>query len=50
MRLTVKHTDLADESARMEVAGGWSAVLSNLKSYLETGSTLPVAPWEMPVG
>jgi hypothetical protein len=34
----------------MEVAGGWSAVLSNLKSYLETGSTLPVAPWEMPAG
>ncbi len=50
VRLTVKHTDLADESARMEVAGGWSAVLSNLKSYLETGSTLPVAPWEMPAG
>ncbi len=37
VRLTVKHTDLEDESARMEVAGGWSAVLSNLKSYLETG-------------
>ena len=50
VRLTVKHTDLADESARMEVAGGWSAVLSNLKSYLDPGSILPVAPWEMPVG
>lgn len=46
VRLTVTHTDLADESARRDVAGGWSAVLSNMKSYLETGSSLPVAPWE----
>lgn len=48
VRLTVTHTDLADAAAHDDVSGGWAAVLSNLKSYLETGKTLPVAPWEMP--
>ena len=27
---------------------GWAAVLSNLKSLLETGHVLPNTPWEMP--
>jgi uncharacterized protein YndB with AHSA1/START domain len=48
VRLTVTHDDLADETARGQVAGGWSAVLSNLKSLLETGHVLPQAPWTMP--
>jgi uncharacterized protein YndB with AHSA1/START domain len=47
VRLTVKHTDLADETERANAAGGWAAVLSNLKSLLETGRPLPHAPWEM---
>ena len=47
VRLTVTHEDLADEVARAEVAGGWPAVLANLKSRLETGHVLPQAPWEM---
>jgi hypothetical protein len=29
------------------VASGWPAVLSNLKTLLETGHTLPQAPWGM---
>jgi Uncharacterized conserved protein len=48
VRLTVTHEDLADEAERAEAAAGWAAVLSNLKSLLETGHILPQAPWEMP--
>ena len=47
VRLTVKHTDLADDAERGGAASGWAAVLSNLKSLLETGHPLPPAPWEM---
>ncbi|SDD65548.1 ArsR/SmtB family transcription factor [Actinokineospora iranica] len=49
VRLTVTHVDLADESERQAVGQGWPAVLSNLKSLLETGHVLPEAPWAMPV-
>ena len=48
VRLTVTHEELPDESALGEVSLGWPAVLSNLKSLLETGSTLPQEPWLMP--
>ncbi len=48
VRLTVTHDDLTDEAERTEAAAGWSAVLSNLKSLLETGSALPGVPWKMP--
>ena len=47
VRLTVTHEDLADDETREAVASGWSAVLSNLKSFLETGHALPQPPWEM---
>ncbi|CCH35749.1 metalloregulator ArsR/SmtB family transcription factor [Actinosynnema sp. NPDC047251] len=50
VRLTVTHVGLADETAFSEISQGWPAVLSNLKSFLETGSALPTAPWEVPVG
>lgn len=48
VRLTVTHENLADEAERREAAAGWAAVLSNLKSLLETGHVLPRMPWEMP--
>jgi uncharacterized protein YndB with AHSA1/START domain/DNA-binding transcriptional ArsR family regulator len=48
VRLTVTHDDLADEAERRMAAGGWSAVLSNLKTLLETGRVLPQIPWQMP--
>lgn len=48
VRLTVTHGDLADEGERAAAAGGWAAVLSNLKSLIETGSPLPQEPWLMP--
>jgi uncharacterized protein YndB with AHSA1/START domain/DNA-binding transcriptional ArsR family regulator len=48
VRLTVTHQDLADEDERDAAARGWSAVLSNLKSLLETGRPLPQQPWSMP--
>ena len=48
VRLTVTHENLADEADRKAAAGGWAAVLSNLKSLLETGSVLPQEPWAMP--
>jgi uncharacterized protein YndB with AHSA1/START domain len=49
VRLTVTHENLADDDAFRVVSHGWAAVLSNLKSLLETGHVLPQAPWEMPV-
>jgi uncharacterized protein YndB with AHSA1/START domain len=36
VRLTVTHTDLDAQSLK-DVSGGWPAVLSNLKTLLETG-------------
>jgi uncharacterized protein YndB with AHSA1/START domain/DNA-binding transcriptional ArsR family regulator len=47
VRLTVTHENLANAADHKAVSGGWAAVLSNLKSLLETGSTLSTAPWEM---
>ncbi|MFG2907808.1 MULTISPECIES: SRPBCC domain-containing protein [unclassified Kitasatospora] len=47
-RLTVIHENLADEAARADAEQGWSAVLANLKTYLETGHPLPQQPWLMP--
>lgn len=47
VRLTVTHEDLPSEADLETVAGGWPAVLSNLKSLLETGHPLPQAPWEL---
>jgi uncharacterized protein YndB with AHSA1/START domain/DNA-binding transcriptional ArsR family regulator len=48
VRLTVTHEDLADEAERADAAAGWAAVLSNLKSLLETGSPLPQELWLVP--
>jgi uncharacterized protein YndB with AHSA1/START domain/DNA-binding transcriptional ArsR family regulator len=48
VKLTITHEDLPDEAARAGAANGWSAVLSNLKSLLETGSPLPQEPWLVP--
>jgi uncharacterized protein YndB with AHSA1/START domain/DNA-binding transcriptional ArsR family regulator len=50
VRLTVTHENLPDAAAVDEAAAGWSAVLSNLKSLIETGHVLSQAPWEMPRG
>lgn len=44
VKLTVTHEDLIDDHYR-QVSGGWPVVLSNLKSYLETGSPLPPDLW-----
>ena len=48
VRLTVTHENLAGEAEREAAASGWSAVLSNLKTLLKTGHTLPRTPWDMP--
>ena len=40
VRLTVTHTELTEEGLR-SISGGWPAVLSNLKTFLETGRTIP---------
>jgi uncharacterized protein YndB with AHSA1/START domain/DNA-binding transcriptional ArsR family regulator len=48
VRLRVRHENLADEADYTDKASGWAAVISNLKSFIETGRTLPQAPWEMP--
>ncbi len=42
VKLTVIHDDLAkDPSMLTSVSGGWPTVLSNLKTFLETGQALP---------
>ena len=48
VRLTVTHEKLAGETDRVAAASGWPAVLSNLKSLIETGSPLPQEPWLVP--
>jgi uncharacterized protein YndB with AHSA1/START domain/DNA-binding transcriptional ArsR family regulator len=48
VRLTVTHENLADQAERDVAAAGWAAVMSNLKSLIETGHVLPQRPWEMP--
>jgi uncharacterized protein YndB with AHSA1/START domain/DNA-binding transcriptional ArsR family regulator len=45
VRLTVTHEHLADAAEHDAAANGWSAVLSNLKSLLETGRPLSDDPW-----
>ncbi|HSA49223.1 MAG TPA: metalloregulator ArsR/SmtB family transcription factor [Yinghuangia sp.] len=47
VRLTVSHENLPNHEMREGISQGWPAVLANLKSLLETGDTLPQAPWEM---
>ncbi len=47
VRLTVTEENFADDAERDEAAAGWAAVLSNLKSLIETGHVLPQVPWEM---
>jgi uncharacterized protein YndB with AHSA1/START domain/DNA-binding transcriptional ArsR family regulator len=47
VRLTVRHEDIPSGADREAAAAGWPAVFANLKSLLETGETLPQAPWEM---
>jgi len=41
VRLTVTHTDLTEEGLR-GISAGWPAVLSSLKSLLESGSAMPM--------
>lgn len=40
VRLTITHTDLTAHALR-DISHGWPAVLSNLKTFLETGRTIP---------
>ena len=47
VRLTVTHEDIPNASDYEAASAGWAAVISNLKSLLETGHVLPQAPWEM---
>jgi uncharacterized protein YndB with AHSA1/START domain len=42
VRLTITHTELTPEGLR-DISKGWPAVLSNMKTYLESGRTMPDA-------
>lgn len=42
VRLTVTHDEL-DESMLKGISGGWPTILSNLKTFLETGKPFPNA-------
>jgi uncharacterized protein YndB with AHSA1/START domain/DNA-binding transcriptional ArsR family regulator len=48
VRLTVTEGNYLDQAERDEAAGGWAAVLSNLKSFIETGRPLSQVPWLEP--
>lgn len=41
VKLTIIHAGL-DEAGMLAAAGGWSFVFSNLKTYLESGTPLPM--------
>jgi uncharacterized protein YndB with AHSA1/START domain len=43
IRLTVRHEEL-DEAMLNGISGGWPKVLSNLKTFLETGHALLSTP------
>ena len=45
MRLTLTHADLADKEEYDGIRHGWPAILSSLKSLLETGEALTY-PWK----
>ena len=45
VQLTVTHTSFASMDDRRACSQGWPAVLSNLKTLLETGEVLPQEPW-----
>ncbi|WP_202867828.1 SRPBCC domain-containing protein [Kribbella pittospori] len=47
VRLTVTHENLLDQAEYEASAAGWAAVLSNLKSFIETGHPLSQPPWEL---
>lgn len=45
VRLTVTHDDLEHDPQMLKgISGGWPTVLSNLKTFLETGRALPHTP------
>ena len=45
IRLTVTHDELERDPQMLEgISGGWPKVLSNLKTFLETGRALPQVP------
>ncbi|KIF03189.1 ArsR family transcriptional regulator [Streptomyces sp. RSD-27] len=44
VRLTVTHVNLRNAQELRAISGGWSFVLANLKTYVETGTTLPLPP------
>ncbi|RJQ79400.1 MarR family transcriptional regulator [Pseudonocardiaceae bacterium YIM PH 21723] len=43
VKLTVTHVDLPDEAALRDVTGGWTMVISNLKSLLENGTVIDLS-------
>ncbi len=47
VRLTVTHTNLPDQETFEGMSKGWPTVLSNLKSYLETGQPLTPSSWAL---
>ena len=42
VRLSITHTELTEQGLK-DVSTGWPAVLANMKTYLETGRTMPDA-------
>lgn len=47
VRLSVTHENVPDPGTFAGISHGWSGVLANLKSLLETGEVLPQSPFDM---
>src|SRR5918992_3841473 len=47
VRLSVTHENVPDPGTFAGISHGWSGVLANLKSLLETGEALPQSPFDM---
>ncbi len=47
VRLKVTHENVPDPGTFAGISHGWSGVLANLKSLLETGEVLPQSPFDM---
>ncbi|ADG97233.1 Activator of Hsp90 ATPase 1 family protein [Segniliparus rotundus DSM 44985] len=48
VKLVLTHAGLPEAVLLQAVEGGWPAVLSNLKTLMETGKPLSVEPWAQP--
>lgn len=45
-KLTILHDIDADKASFQQAAAGWTFILCGMKTFLETGSSMPALPWK----